>query len=144
MPIANEPNIRARGTVRVSLPAKVAYNPDALKKTIAGLLDKLGCTHCFSGANCLFQSERDFVVDPEGALNRVALNPQPLPPRETYATVAVHPGVRFDVDKVLRAVDGVIKNLGPCPCHSGIDVLYQSELPVLVITEKGEVQQFGG
>ena len=33
MPTANEPAIRARGTVRISLPAKVAYNPDALKKS---------------------------------------------------------------------------------------------------------------
>jgi hypothetical protein len=139
-----EPNTRARGTVRVSLPAKLAYNPDALKTSLVGVLEMLGCPRCFSGANCLFQSERNFVFDPEGRINAVALNPQPLPPRESYATVAVAPAIRYDVDKVFRAVDAVIKGLGPCPCHSGIDVFYQNELPVLGITENGDLQSFGG
>jgi hypothetical protein len=130
--------------VRVSLPAKVAYNPDALKKSLAGILDKLGCPRCFSGANCLFQSERNFVFDPAGAINAVALNPQPLPPRESFATVALAPGLRYDIDKVYKSIDAVIKGLGPCPCHSGFDVLYQNELPVLTINEKFEAQGFGG
>ena len=134
------PQIRAHGTVRVSLPAKVAYNPDALKKSITSILDKLGCPRCFSGANCHFLHERDFVIDPG---EKVALNPQPLPPREAHAVVSLAPTIRYDVDKIFRSIDAVIKGLGPCPCHSGIDVLYQSELPVLGVTEKFEVQQFG-
>ena len=141
MPTTTVPAVRARGTVRISLPAKVAYNPDALKKSLVGIAEQLGCTRCFSGANCLFQNERNFVVDPAGA---VALNPQPLPPREHPATVAVSPAISYNLDSILKAFDGVIKGLDPCPCHSGIDVLYQSELPVLAITEKGEVQAFGG
>jgi hypothetical protein len=136
-----EPNIRARGTVRVSLPAKVAYSPDALKKSLTGILEKLGCPKCFSGASCLFQSERNFVIDPASA---VSLNPQPLPPHEKYATVSLAPGHRYDIEKVFKAVDAVIKGLGACPCHSGIDVFYQNELPVLVINEKFENQGFGG
>jgi hypothetical protein len=140
MPTA-DPAIRARGTVRITLPARVAYNPDALKKSLVGIAEQLGCIRCFSGANCLFLNERNFVVDPAGA---VSLNPQPLPPGGTHATVAVHSSVRYDIDKILKAFDGVIKGLGPCPCHSGIDVLYQSELPTLAINEKGEVQAFGG
>jgi hypothetical protein len=140
MPTTPEPAIRAHGTVRVSLPAKVAYNPDALKKSLTSILDRLGCPRCFSGANCLFVAERNFVFDPGGA---VALNPQPLPPGGSHATVALAPGIRYDIDKVFKAIDAVIKGLGPCPCHSGIDVLYQSELPVLGINEKGELQHFG-
>lgn len=138
-------DIRAHGTVRVSLPAKVAYSPEALKKSLTGILDKLGCPTCFSGANCWFQAERNFVVDPAGAVNNIALNPQPLPPGPVlHATVALSPGMQFDVNKVLRAVDAVIKGLGPCPCHSGIDVLYQNELPVIGVNEKFEAQTFGG
>ena len=64
MPDLKEPAIRAHGTVRVSLPAKIAYNPDALKKSLTQSLDKLGCPRCFSGADCFFQHERNFVVDP--------------------------------------------------------------------------------
>lgn len=139
MPTITDPPIRARGVVRVSLPAKIAYNPDALKKSLTGILDKLGCPRCFSGADCYFQHERNFVVDPAA---QVSINPQPLPPREA-AVVSLAPSLRYDIDKVFKSVDAVIKGLGACPCHSGIDVLYQSELPVLGITEKFEVQQFG-
>ena len=141
-----QPKTRARGTVRVSLPAKVAYSPDALKKTLGSLLERLGCPHCFSGADCLFTFERDFVVDPQGGLNPIAveLNPQPLPPRAETAMVSLARGVRYDINKVFKAVDQVIHTLGPCPCHSGFDVLYQNELPVIGITEKGEAIQFGG
>jgi len=123
----------------------VAYNPDALKKSIGGLMERLGCTKCFSGADCMFTFERDFVVDPQGAFvaRSAELNPQPLPPRAT-ATVSLSRGIRYDIDKVFKAVDAVIHNLGPCPCHSGFDVLYQNELPVIGINERGEALQFGG
>lgn len=139
-----EPKIRARGTVRVSLPAKVAYSPDALKKTLTGLLEQLGCPRCFSGADCHFSLERDFVVDPEAGLEAVALNPQPLPPGEATAVVSLGRGIRYDINKVFKAVDSVIQNLGSCPCHSGFDVLYRNELPVIGINNEGEAQQFGG
>jgi hypothetical protein len=144
--VEREPKVRARGPVRVSLPAKIAYEPDALKKTIGSLLQRLGCPNCFSGADCRFTFERDYVIDAKGALAAVAgeLNPQPLPPRASTATVSLARGVRYDIDKVFKAVDAVIHTLGPCPCHSGFDVLYQNELPVIGINEKVEAQQFGG
>jgi hypothetical protein len=141
MPTATDPEIRARGTVRVSIPAKLAYDPKALKKTIGNLMERLGCPKCFSGANCLFTAERDFVFDPGGA---VALNPQPLPPREAMAVASLSHGNRYDIDKVFKAVDNVIRTLGACPCHSGFDVLYQNEIPVIGIDENGGAKQFGG
>lgn len=137
------PKIRARGTVRVTLPAKAAYNPDLLKKSIGSLMEKLGCGHCFSGANCLFMHERDFVLD---GVSAVALNPQPLPPVDGpgHAIVSLSAGNRYDIEKVFRAVDKVIDIIGECPCHSGIDVLYRNELQVIGIDAKGEAHQFGG
>jgi len=139
--VEGEPKVRAHGSIRVSLPAKIAYNPDALKKTIGGLLEKLGCPTCFSGADCFFQFERDYVVDPQGVFSSVELNPQPLPP--SPVTASLSRGVRFDINKVFRAVDQVIGSLGPCPCHSGFDVLYQNEITVIGVNEQG-AQQFGG
>jgi hypothetical protein len=141
--VESEPKVRAHGAVRVSLPAKIAYSPDALKKTIGGLMEQLGCPRCFSGADCLFSFERDYVVNPQGALNARELNPQPLPPRTNTATASLSSGMRFDIDKVFKAVDQVINALGPCPCHSGFDVLYQNELPVIGVSEQG-AQRFGG
>lgn len=141
--IDSQPKARAHGAIRVSLPAKVAYNPEQLKETIGTLLERLGCPRCFSGADCLFTFEREFVVDPQNRLSAVALNPQPLPPRE-MAIASLNSGIRYDINKVFKAVDSVIHTLGPCPCHSGFDVLYQNELPVIGITEKGEAMRFGG
>lgn len=141
--VEGEPKVRAHGSIRVSLPAKIAYNPDALKKTIGGLLEQLGCPRCFSGADCLFTFERDYVVNPQGGFAAVDLNPQPLPPRASTATASLTRGMRFDIDKVFNAVDQVINTLGPCPCHSGFDVLYQNELPVIGVSEQG-AQRFGG
>ena len=144
--VENEPRVRAHGAVRVSLPAKIAYDPDSLKKAIGSLVERLGCSKCFSGADCLFSFERDYVIDARGALASVAseLNPQPLPPRAAAATVSLAHGIRYDINKVFKAVDSVIHTLGACPCHSGFDVLYQNELPVIGINEKGEAHQFGG
>jgi hypothetical protein len=34
--------VQAHGTVRVTLPASVAYSPDLLKKSIGALLGRLG------------------------------------------------------------------------------------------------------
>lgn len=147
MPVTDiEPKIRARGTVRVSLPARVAYQPDALKKSIASLMERLGCPNCFSGANCFFTHERDFLIDAKGVLagGAVALNPQPLPPVDGYATVSLAPGARYDIKKVYKAIDRVIDLIGPCPCHSGIDILYLNELKVIGINERLEAQAFGG
>ena len=56
------PKLRAKGPVRITLPAKVAYDPKALKESIASIVERLGCPECFSGASCLFEMERDFVV----------------------------------------------------------------------------------
>jgi hypothetical protein len=137
--------IRAHGTVRVSLPAKIAYDPKALKASITDLLERLGCPRCFSGADCLFAAERDFVVDPQAVASAVThLGPQPDPWRVSAATVSLARGVRYDINKVFQAVDKTIDILGQCPCHSGIDVFYRNELTVIGVNEQAEAQQFGG
>jgi hypothetical protein len=147
MPNAYEvPKIRANGTIRVSLPAKVAYQPDALKKSIASLMERFGCPKCFSGADCFFTHERDFIIDAKGLLASgvASLNPQPLPPVDSFTTVSLAAGARYDIQKVFKAIDRVIDLIGPCPCHSGIDILYRNELRVIGINEKLEAQQYGG
>lgn len=57
--------------VRISLPASVAYDMGALQKTLVGIAERLGCRPCFSGADCLFRLERDFVVDPAGQIQAI-------------------------------------------------------------------------
>ena len=135
---------RLHGPVRVTISARAAYSPRALKRSIADLMERMGCPRCFSGADCLFSVERDLTVNARLGLDAVALNPQPLPPRESQVTVSFAPRVRYDIAKIFKAVDRVIDLLGPCPCHSGFDVQYLNELKVIGVNEKLEAQQFGG
>ena len=139
------PRLRAAGPVRISLPAKVAYDPKALKSSIKDIVERIGCPRCFSGADCFFQTEREFVINPAGKLDSgpamsfgaAQLGPDPTPWR---ATVAVAPSVRYDLDKVFTAVDRVIDLIGPHPCISGFDVLFRDEL--IVINEQLQGQKF--
>ncbi len=139
---------RLHGTVRVSLPAKVAYNPESLKKTIGSLLGHLGCPTCFSGADCVFTAERNFVVDPEGIFTHLESlsGPQPDPWRSRGVTVSLAAGRQFDINSVFSAIDAVVASLGGgCrPCHSGFDVAYWNEVEFIGIDANGKAQQYGG
>lgn len=143
-----QPKIRAHGTVRVTLPAKVAYDPAALKKSIGELMERLGCPRCFSGADCFFTHERAFVLDPKGVVvggSTFGPSPEPwLTAHSPAVTASLAPGARFNIDKVFKAVDKVIDIIGACPCHSGIDVLYRNEIRVIGIDEQLQGHQFGG
>ncbi len=52
-------------SIRITVPAKAAYDLKAFQKVLASLAERLGCRPCLSGADCFFQFERDFVVNPE-------------------------------------------------------------------------------
>jgi hypothetical protein len=134
----------AAGPIRVTIPAKVAYNPDALKKSIAQLVERLGCPKCFSGADCLFEMERRFVLTTK-------IEPDPVPWRATPAidaqpahlrTVGLAKGVRHDINKVFRAIDKTIDIIGPHPCISGFDIFFKDVLQTLVIPETFDAQVF--
>lgn len=135
--------LRAAGPVRVTLPAKVAYDPDALKESVGRLLERLGCPQCFSGADCLFEMERSFVVNPERGAD-----PDPYPwvaasgplARKREVSVALAPEVKYDIDRVFVAIDKVIDLIGPHPCISGFDTLFRDE--IIVVNPALEAQQF--
>ena len=133
--------LRAVGPIRVTIPAKIAYKPDALKKSIASVLERIGCPKCFSGADCLFQTERNIIFD--DALRTVPdtapAGPHPDPWK---VSVGLSNKVKYDIDKVFVAVDRVIDILGPHPCISGFDVLFQDELRTIVVNEQLQAQRF--
>jgi hypothetical protein len=143
--MATESRLRAAGPVRVTVPAKVAYNPDALKKSIAQLVERLGCPKCFSGADCLFEMERRFVLtaqqDPEPdpwVSAAPAITAQPAHLR----TVGLSKGVRYDINKVFKAIDKAIDIIGPHPCISGFDIFFKDVLQTIVIPENFEAKAF--
>ena len=143
--------LQARGPVRISIPASVAYNAQALKKTIASVVERLGCRGCFSGHDCFFSMERDLVAGEDGALRD---NPNPSPWFRTAAGPSPWPWdvfvgfqgeTAFDLEKVTASIDRVISNLGGCPaCHSGRDVSYLNEVTLIGITEELQAQRYGG
>jgi hypothetical protein len=51
--------------VRVVIPAEVAFDLGNLHRTIDNLAQRLGCEACFSGRSCVFELERDFIVNPQ-------------------------------------------------------------------------------
>jgi hypothetical protein len=141
------PAVRSRGPVRISLPASVAYNADALKKTIASVVDRIGCRACFSGADCHFSVERDLSVDKHGAVNHL---PQPSPwlaagpnPSPWNVSVAFQGKVAYNIDQVYQAVDNVVGLLGCLGCHSGFDVGYINEVILIGVDQNLQAQQYG-
>jgi hypothetical protein len=53
------------GAIRVTIPAKAAYDLKVFQKVLGSLAERLGCRPCLSGADCFFQMEKDFVVNPQ-------------------------------------------------------------------------------
>jgi hypothetical protein len=133
----------AAGPIRITLPAKVAYSPDALKESIASVMERIGCPKCFSGADCFLQMERNFVLD--ASLNA---DPSPQPSRSFAArrdheyTVGLSQAVKHDINSVFKAVDKVIDIIGPHPCISGFDILFQDVLRTIVVPKNFEAQAF--
>jgi len=50
-------------TVRVRIPASVAFNLQMLQKSIANLAERLGCKPCVSGFDCTLLLELDYLIN---------------------------------------------------------------------------------
>ena len=139
------PTRRAVGPVRITLPAKVAYDPGLLKESLAGIAELLGCPKCVSGADCLLMAERNLVLDPQLRASSVpdVSGPTPHPWRDQHlTTVGLSSGVKYDIKKVVQAMDKVIDLIGSHPCISGFDVLLKDQLRTIVVNDKLQAQQF--
>jgi|GEM_PF-1217045 len=150
-------NLRARGrTVRLSIPVHVAADLGKFQSTLKGLAERLGCENCFSGANCLFELERNFLVnenldvvpnhnfgDPNPQPD-VSGGPQPEPPTFNFGEPSPRPNifngidvvapgkVSNNLDNLLRAVANIAEVIGCKACCSGFDLLLREELSHVV------------
>jgi hypothetical protein len=143
----DEGRVFVRGeSVRLRMPAAVANDLDALKQTIVDLGERLGCRDCFSGADCLFEREKHFVVD-EGRklepnpLPWRALPQDPTPIRPVQVSLAARVG--GDMASVHKAVERVLERLGCGECCSGFDIAFRHELDLITVDEGLNVQGFG-
>jgi len=142
------------GAVRVTMAAKVAGDLGALQKGLKSLAERLGHPACATGCDILHLGmEREFSLGGPG--DQVALNPQPLPPREFAlagapgagasqpVTVSIPDSVSRDINALTRATAVVLGKLGCPQCCSGFDILFRRELDMFAVDEKLNVQGFG-
>jgi hypothetical protein len=131
--------------VRLTIPAKVAYNLDSFQESIADLVDKLGCRACFSGADCTFQLERDFVVNEALQLGSVRTHPADiqLPLSSASSLSAAMPtAVSYNIDQVQKAVAEIAGRLGCPACCSGFDITFRNQLDFLIDKDLGVTQGY--
>lgn len=147
--IKKRKRLNLSGPVRITLPAKVAYNLDSLQSSISNIMERLGCGNCFSGADCTFRLEREFIIDPDakiGSINRpisVVGSTDPDGDPIMPVNVMLDTQVSHSIQQVHEAVARVVGLLG-CPmCSSGFDIAFRSELKVITVDKELEVREFG-
>jgi hypothetical protein len=136
------------GAVRLTMPARVAFNIDGLHKTLAELANRLGHPGCASGCDVLYlEHEREFTVGEE-----VALNPQPIPPGyesphpepwNQRVNVFVPARVSSDLGALQKTIAATLGKLGCAACCSGFDIAFRREIDMITVNERAEVQGFG-
>ncbi len=133
---------KAGGAVRISMPAAVANDLDAFKKGVVAFAERLGCPECFSGLDCTFESERDFVINENFDVtpNSVAIGQQfSRGTGSRTASIPVPPAREFDLGWILERIDILGRNLGShweqgggAWCCSGFDVTFGREVDYLL------------
>lgn len=133
---------KIQGPIRVSIPAAVAYDLAAFQKSIATLVERLGCRPCFSGADCTFLHERDFVINEKleiqpSARASIQLPQDPVPMRSARATLSGK--VAYNLKQIQEVVANIAGRLGCAACCSGFDIHFQHELD-FVVNEAGQIR----
>ncbi len=142
------------GAVRISMPTSVANDLDAFKKGIAALAERLGCGSCFSGIDCTFQMERNFLIDEKlkvapapGAGKGMAFSE--IAGASRGVTVNMPTEVTFDLEKILMVADKIGRKFGQhwlsgglAFCCSGFDITFRQELDFMADSD-GNVRTIG-
>jgi hypothetical protein len=126
------------GAVRISMSATVANDLATFKKGVAAFAEQVGCPECFSGFDCTFESERDFVIDAELDVTPTKVRTGPSISRgaaKREVTVPLSPSAEFDLKAILAKIDIFGRNLGPhwlqggqAMCCSGFDMTFEREM----------------
>jgi hypothetical protein len=138
----DKPMNKIQGPIRVSIPAAVAFDLARFQKSIASLVERLGCRTCFSGADCTFLHERDFVINEKLEINpsaglSVQLPQDPIPIHRATATLSGNVG--NNLKQIQEVVANIAGRLGHPGCCSGFDILFRQELD-FVVNEAGQIR----
>jgi hypothetical protein len=120
-------------------------------------VERLGCRTCFSGADCTFLHERDFIIN-EKLEVRASPNPLPWlrlelpvplpwlrlenPSPSPWSRVALPGEVSNNLKQIRLVVSNIAGKLGHPNCCSGFDIQFRQELD-FVANEAGEVRDRG-
>lgn len=116
-----------KNTIKLSIPAKVAYNADLFKKGISDLLDNLGCRACFSGTDCYFSTVQDYVINDNIISQFEGPLPDPFQKKSASTlSVAMSTKVASDIKLVDKAIDRIFEEIGCRTCCSGHDIHFQN------------------
>ncbi len=126
-------------TVRVSVPASVAYDIGNLKKSLAGVLERLGCSACCSGYDIFLQMQREGVFRKN--IREAAMVGFGLSRAEDAVDIGVSAASVARIEDVETIVDK-LGGLGGHPaCMSGRDWRFTMEEMFVVRPESFEVDQ---
>lgn len=119
-----------RAAIRISIPLKVAMDGDLLNQSLAGLAEHIGCKACFSGVDCIFQLQRDLVIDEKYAISEA--DPRKLKTvleNPELVTAQLSNNDMMTIDSIYSVASEITKLRGGCPaCHSGFDFTFQTEI----------------
>jgi hypothetical protein len=125
--------------VRVSVPASVAYDIGSLKKSMAGILDKLGCRACCSGYDIFLEMQRDgiFRKSPrEAAVTGIGVS---------KAADALNIGVSAGSVARIEDLEDLIEKIGGLgghpACMSGRDWRFTLEEMFVIQPETLDIEQ---
>lgn len=117
-----------KGTVRITVPVSVAYNLEKFQKSLATIAERLGCLACFSGADCTFQLERDFLLDDRLGLAAAVGRRGAVTDAGPSVTARITTGVSNNLKLLQRTVATIAGKVGCPQCTSGWDIIFQQEL----------------
>jgi hypothetical protein len=138
---------RQGGTVRLTLPAKVANDLGALQQSLKRAAERMGHSACATGCDMLsitLEQELAFTERASLDADRASRYQAFEPLARGSITVSIPNKVSGDIEALTRAVSNVVSKLGCAPCCSGFDILFRGETNMMVLDERAEVVRFGG
>lgn len=139
--------IRQGGTVRLTLPAKVANDLGALQQSLKRAAERMGHPACATGCDILSMGlEQEYAFTEKASLDadRAGRHQVFDPQAKGSITVSIPNKVSGDIEALQRAVTNVVSKLGCGQCCSGFDILFRGETNAMVLDERAEVVRFGG
>ncbi len=139
------------GPIRVTIPVNVAANIKTLKTSLQSVAERLGCKACFSGADCFFELERQYLIDEKAKLAARVQVPDrgavDLAARNVGTTVRVGLSSKagYSIDTITAAVEKIAELSGHVACATGCNLFFEhflDDMRSFVVGEKGLMQRF--